>query len=139
MEKLLVAGVMFLVSMFACTMTCKIDTGWNFSNDEDSQNKEVKNWTPLGIGVAATIISSYLISLSDLTYDGQPVSEFIMNTVIFGVLEIISFAIIFYIAYGIMSAAKVSGNDEKARRNSAGWVTVVLNILLTLVALKQGI
>ena len=137
MEKLIVCAVMFLVSMFACTMACKIDTGWNSSNDEDAQNKEVKNWTPLGIGVAATIISSYLISLGDLTYDRQPLSEFITNTVIFSILEIIGFVIFFYIIYGIMSAAKANGNDEKARRTSAGWVTVVLNLVLTFIAIGQ--
>lgn len=139
---LVVALITLMLSMFACSKACKIKIEKEFMHDEqgrplDEQGKPIENlgtldsFNALGLGVGATIIASFLVSAKDLYQDVYSDTDFIMATIVFGISEVIFFVIGFYIVYGIMSAAKANGDDENARRNTAGWITIGLNLLLT--------
>lgn len=141
--------IVLLASAFAtlgCATACKFNVESEQKFDENgkpvprSDNPLIgafQAFNSLGVGILVSILASYGLSWDNLTADRPSTMEFIMGAAIFAVIEVIAFVIIFYIAYGIMSAAKVSGNDEKARRNSAGWVTVVLSFILTFIAAGQ--
>ena len=146
--ELAIAFFASIIATMVCAAACKFNVDSEPEFDENGKPITKSDnpilmpfeiFNPLGLGIFISVLASYILSWEDLTAGKPSIFEFIIEAVVFDVIEIITFAIIFYIAYGIMSAAKANGNDEKARRNSAGWVTVVLNILLTLVALKQGI
>lgn len=137
-----VSGITLMLSMLACSKACKINIEKEFLHNEegkaiDEQGKPIENlgvldrFNALGLGVGATIIASFLVSAKDLYQDVYSTTDFIMATIIFGIIEVIFFVIGFYIVYGIMSAAKANDNDENARRNTAGWITIGLNLLLT--------
>lgn len=146
----LTQSLIMLVASFAatlvCATACKFDVESEPKFDENGKPVEksahpviaaFQEFNSLGVGIFISIIASYCLSWNDLTADRPSTFEFILAAVIFAVIEIIGFVVIFYIAYGIMSAAKVNGTDEKARRNSAGWVTVVLSFVLIFMAAGQ--
>ena len=141
------SGFTIMASIIACAIACKIDIDKEWKLDEqgnkiNEQGKPIKEedigllgrFNSLGFGLGATVISSYLISFKDLMRDVYSNGDFIFSAIVFGIIEVIFFVICFYIVYGIMSAAKANGNDEKARRTTAAWVTIGLNLLLTFMA-----
>lgn len=146
----LTQSLIMLVASFAATIGCAVACKFDVESkpEFDENGKPVpksahpvialfQEFNALGVGIFISIIASYCLSWNDLTAGRPSVFEFIFSAVVFDVIEIIVFAIVFYIIYGIMSAAKANGNDEKARRTSAGWVTVVLNFILIFIAAGQ--
>ena len=134
------------MAMLVCSKACKIeifkepprDENGNIINEEDNSFIGIlKSLNPLGWGVCLTIIADYFLSLELITYKGQPTVDLIVNSIAFGIGEIIGVVIFFYIVYGVMSLANANSSDVTARRNTAGWVTIILNVLLTFVAVNQ--
>lgn len=144
--QLFTCGVSFILALFACAKACKVNINKEFPRDEqgsplDENGKPIEgeigildSLNPLGFGIGATIIASFLTS-KDMYEDVYSTTDFIMTTILFGVMEVIFFVICFYIVYGIMSAAN---SNPETRRNTAGWVTIALNLLLTYFAVQQG-
>lgn len=144
--ELVIAFFASTIATLVCAAACKFNVDSEPEFDENgkpiprSDNPILAvfdSFNPLGLGIFFSVLASYFLSWNDLTADRPSTGEFILAAVIFAVIEIIGFVVIFYIAYGIMSAAKVNGTDEKARRNSAGWVTVVLSFVLIFMAAGQ--
>lgn len=141
--------IVFFASVIAtvgCAAACKFNVDSEPQFDENGkpipQSDHPLLWVfdsfnPLGLGIFFSVLANYFLSWEDLIADRPSTFEFIIEAVVFDVIEILMFVVVFYIAYGIMSAAKVSGNDEKARRNIAGWVTVVLSFILIFIAANQ--
>ena len=144
--ELVIAFFASTIATLVCAAACKFNVDSEPEFDENgkpiprSDNPILAvfdNFNPLGLGIFFSVLASYFLSWNDLTAGRPSTFEFILAAVIFAVIEIIGFVVIFYIAYGIMSAAKVNGTDEKARRNSAGWVTVVLSFVLIFITAGQ--
>ena len=146
----LTQSLIMLVASVAATMGCAAACKINVESEPrlDENGKPIptsdhpvirifQEFNSLGVGILVSIIASYGLSWNDLTAERPSTFEFLISAVVFGVIEFIGFVIIFYIVYAIMSAAKVSGTDEKVRRNSAGWVTVVLSFILIFIAAGQ--
>lgn len=144
--ELAIAFFASIIATVGCAAACKFNVDSEPKLDENgkpiprSDNPVLMvfdNFNPLGLGIFFSVLASYILSWEDLTADRPSTFEFIIEAVVFDVIEILMFVVVFYIAYGIMSAAKVNGNDEKARRNSAGWVTVVLSFILIFITANQ--
>lgn len=144
--ELAIAFFASIIATAGCAAACKFNVDSEPELDENGKPIPKSDnpilmpfeiFNPLGLGIFISVLASYILSWEDLTAGKPSIFEFIIEAVVFDVIEIITFVIVFYIAYGIMSAAKVSGNDEKARRNSAGWVTVVLSFILIFIAAGQ--
>jgi len=144
--ELAIAFMASIIATAGCAAVCKFNVDSEPELDENGKPIPKSDnpilmpfecFNPLGLGIFISVLASYILSWEDLTADRPSIFEFIIEAVVFDVIEIIVFAIVFYIIYGIMSAAKANGNDEKARRNSAGWVTVVLNFILIFIAAGQ--
>ena len=136
------------IATMCCAVACKLDIEKEPQRDENGKPiptdksdhpllRVFDEFNPLGVGIFFSVFGSFCLSSEELTADRPSTFEFIIEAVVFDVIEILMFVVMFYIAYGIMSAAKVSGNDEKARRNIAGWVTVVLSFILIFIAANQ--
>lgn len=146
-QSLIVALASFVATL-CCAVACKFDIEKEPQRDENGKPiptdksdhpifRVFDEFNPLGVGIFFSVLASYGLSSEDLIADRPSTFEFIIEAIVFDVIEILMFVVVFYIAYGIMSAAKVNGNDEKARRNSAGWVTVVLSFILIFITANQ--
>lgn len=97
--------------------------------------------TPLGLGISASCIADYIYSAVSGAFGRikNPEVDTLMNTVIFVALEIITFTILFYIVYGVLSIFKSHVDNEKARRKVAGWTTVIVSFALIFFASQLGV
>ncbi len=129
--EILMGLVAIAYGMVLCGAACKFDTIKDIPPDAEGKQERsiLKSITPLGFGVGGSFIVDYFLALNEITYKGQPTVDCIINTVIFVIAEVIGFIVFFYIVYGIMSVVKAYDNDERARRNTAAWITVVLSFI----------
>ena len=145
-------GLSFIAFFFSIEKTCKIEMRKKPDLDENSnvikKNDNnggliefLKNMTPLGLGVSASCVIDFMYSVSAGAFGSKydPTADVVVNMIIFTILEIISFIILFYLVYGILSIFKSHGGNEKARRNVAGWTTVIVSFILIFFASQIGI
>lgn len=142
----LVLVLSFIAFIFSIEKICKIEIFKKLLLDEDDNNDRgvigfIKSMTLLGLGVSASCIANYIYSAANGTFGSAkiPDADTIMSTVIFAISEIISFIILFYIVYGVLSIFKSHGNNEKTRRNVAGWTTVIVSFALIFFASQLGV
>ena len=148
MKLMVILAISFLATL-ACAATCKLEIAKKPQLDENGQpvpdeNKSafeiidaVKSLTPLGLGIFVSNLVDYFFVLSEIIHDAHDTADFVINTAVFGVGEVIGFIIFFYIVYGIMSLFKVYGNNAKTRRHTAGWLTVVLSFMCIFLLAEQ--
>lgn len=141
----LVLVLSFIAFIFSIEKICKIEIFKKLLLDEDNDNDRgiidyFKGMTPLGLGISASCIADYIYSAVSgaLGRIKNPEVDTLMNTVIFVALEIITFIILFYLVYGVLSIFKSHGDNEKARRNVAGWTTVIVSFALIFFASQLG-
>lgn len=143
---LFVLTLSFIAYILSIEKTCKIaiskgaesDKDNNTSKKEDHEGNILESMTPLGLGVSASGVASFIYSASDDAFGSNDTLEtdFIMSIIIFTLLEILGFIISFYITYGILSIFKSHSGNEQARRNTAGWITVVISFILLFIAFQ---
>ena len=156
---LFVASIMIstFICYIAATIACKMDTEQSYRVNEQGNlvDKEgnfiekapdkseigalVKKIKPLGKGLFVSFGIDSIFGTSDLLKEmGKSAKyfifddyvEFTISMVIVNAVNIISFIILFYIIYGIMSALKSNNGNEEIRRNFAGWISIAISILL---------
>ena len=149
---LLGLGLSFIAFFFFIEKTCKIemmkkpelDENGNVIKKNDNNGgfiETLKNMTPLGLGVSASCVIDFMYSVSAGAFGSKydPTAEVVVNMIVFTILEIISFIILFYLVYGILLIFKSHGGNEKARRDVAGWTTVIVSFALIFFASQLGI
>lgn len=149
---LLVLGLAFIAFIFSVEKTCKIEMFKKLELDKNGNTlkKEgdeggfidfLKSMTPLGLGVSASCLADYIYSASIGAFgDTKDFSaDIIVSTIIFTALEIITFIILFYLIYGVLSLFKSHGGNEQIRRNTAGWATVIITFVLIFFAKELGV
>ncbi len=144
---LLVIFLLFAAFILSVENACKIEIFKKRSSDEGDKNDSVgvisfiKSLTPLGLGVSASCLASYIYSAVNGAFGTAkvPDADAMISTIIFAVSEIVSFIILFYIVYGVLSMFKSHGGDEKARRKVAGWTTVIVSFAVIFLASQLGV
>ena len=148
---LFVMGLAFIAYVFAIKNTCKVDMfklpkpGGNADAEKKKEDSGfwdfIEKMTPLGLGIGALLVVDFFRAAQDesFVYTGNELVDFCLYIGFFTVSEIISFLIVFYIAYGILALGKSHGDDIQARRNCAGWVTVILCFILIFLANRLGV
>ena len=142
----LVLVLSFIAFIFSIEKICKIEIFKKLLLDEDDDHDRgiidyFKGMTPLGLGVSASCIADYIYVAVSGAFGRikNPEVDTLMNTVIFVTLEIISFMILFYLVYGVLSIFKSHGGNEKTRRKVAGWTTVIVSFALIFLASQLGV
>ena len=115
------------------------------TEDAENKNKDggivsfFKSLTPLGFGVSASIFAEfmYVFSNGGIIEPKISLSLFVRDAVIFTLVQIIGFTIFFYIVYGVLSLVNSHNGDETARRNVAGWATVIIDLVLIFAAVQS--
>lgn len=113
---------------------------------EDSAKKDkdggfigfLKSLTPLGLGLSASIFAEfmYVFSNGGIIEPQISLSYFVWDMLIFTLVQIIGFTIFFYIVYGVLSLVDSHNGNEQARRNAAGWTTVIVDLVLIFAAVQ---
>ena len=96
----------------------------------------LEDLTPIGLGVSVSYIAEFFYSVNAGAFGNDfenlsrtSTSDIVMDMVIFAIAQIIGFVIFFYIVYGILSAAKSHNGDERARRNAAARMIVIIDLV----------
>ena len=96
----------------------------------------MEDLTPIGLGVSVSYIAEFFYSVNAGAFGNDfenlsrtSTSDIVMDMVIFAIAQIIGFVIFFYIVYGILSAAKSHNGDERARKNAAARMIVIIDLV----------
>ena len=105
-------------------------------NNDDGYIGFFKSLTPLGLGISASMVASFMYTFSNggIIEPKISLSLFVRDTVIFTLLQIISFTIFFYIVYGVLSLVNSHNGNETDRRNAAGWANVIVSFVCIFIA-----
>lgn len=143
MEDAPLIGLMlsFCVFIVSIEKLCKIEITKppKPAETEDTENKNkdggivsfFKSLTPLGFGVSASMPAGFMYMFGNgrIINPEISLSLFVRDAVIFTLVQIIGFTIFFYIVYGVLSLVNSHNGNETARRNIAGWSSVIVNFL----------
>lgn len=112
MEKF-ICGVAGIITGLLAAYICKVDA---YEVNKDSRD------TKLGI---TTLLCFFDIRL----YEPHGFGEYLIASII----TLITFVVIYYVIYGIMSVLKISGENVADRHSKAFWGNLIISMALTFI------
>ncbi len=143
--------IAFSLSMFILFVgsLCKVEIQKDKNPELDAEGNVVKkktysdfwdifkNLTSIDWGLLVSFVAefSYTVNVGgfESLQNSKDISvDAVLEVAIFTVAQIVGFVIFFYVIYGILSLVNFHGNNEQARRNTAIWITVAIDLFLVL-------